>query len=268
MNAPRSPPPAARLGAAPVPGGDGRRKGGRAGKAGGGAGRGALQTPSCGQGRGLSGTRLPVLMPAAAAASRQPRRGRGSATPGARAGQLGAAGAASLDDLTGGGEDTDRLSTRSRGRAADGGAPATVTGTNKEVLCARAAAPHRGPRPAPAAAAPPPPARCLPGHLPTRARGRPQSADPSELFTPGLARRGTKKSCARSFLVSCGCRKPGRESRLLLRGAWGGLRAGARSRPGARTCSCSSGSRSHSLCGALPAAERLVLCSLLRSQKC
>lgn len=103
MNAPRSPPPAARTGAAPVPGGGGggresgrsrRRQRRRSG-----ARRAALQTPSGARGRGLSGTRLPLLMPAAAG------RGRGAGTAGAE--RLGAAGAASSDALTGGGEDTD-----------------------------------------------------------------------------------------------------------------------------------------------------------------
>lgn len=67
--------------AAPVPGG-GEREGRRRAKAGGGgaggARRGALQTPSRARGRGLSGTRLPLLMPAAAAPQRRGR-GRGCA---------------------------------------------------------------------------------------------------------------------------------------------------------------------------------------------
>ena len=164
-----------------------------------------------------------------------------------------------------------------------GGAPATVTGTNKEVFCARAAAPS-SPRPPPRPAAPapspapgprpraPPPgprsdarsrAGVALGGVSPRPRVAPEAVTPASSLLERFARRGTKKSCARSFLAQCGCRKRGPESRLLLRGPRARRQghgaapaAAARSRPGARACSCPlAGCGPHSLSGRSPPLE-------------
>lgn len=110
---------------------------------------------------------------------------------------------------------TERTLPRAGGRRA-GGAPATVTGTNKEVLCARAAcAPPRPPPPPPRPRLRPAP-RCLPGRVPTRAPGwgparlaglrklasrhRPRSGYFSELVTPAFCEKtDQKKLCAFFF---------------------------------------------------------------------
>lgn len=197
MNAPRSPHPRpAWRGSRPRR----RREEGReAGAAGGGAGRGALQTPSRARGWGLLRTRLPGRMPAAAPGRRG--RGRGGGMRRDRAGRL-RGGRRCLprrsDRRRRGHRLTEHRLARSGGRAAGGVAPATVTGTNKEVVCARAAPP---PRPAPAAR----------GHAPARAPPpRPSSdagaAGPPPALTPAgslrqrWARSGTqKKLCAFFF---------------------------------------------------------------------
>lgn len=217
MNAPRRLPPGARPGAAPVPGGGGRESG-RSGR---------RQQRSA---RGPSNS--------------EPRAGQralGEPPPCAHAGGggggselCGGSGRPALpleNALTGGGEDTDRLSAHSRGRAGwrrAGGAPATVTGTNKEVLCARAAARPAPPQPpAPRPRRPPPPRlrlRTAPAPAPAPPPGprsdagvrvgaarlaglrklaswrRPRSGYFSELVTPAFCeKRDQKKLCAFFF---------------------------------------------------------------------
>lgn len=160
-------------------------------------------------------------------------RGGGAGRGGARRGGAGLGGT----DRSGG-ADKRRGSTDwgARSRGAAGGAPAPVTGTNTEVLCARA--PHAPPAPLspltppprrPALARPPPRSRrrwcsCPWGsgtapHAHTHTPGRPRSGYFSELVTRAFLqerdqKKKKKKSCSCSFLVPSGCRKRGPESRL------------------------------------------------------
>lgn len=145
-----------------------------------------------------------------AAAPRRRGRGRGGGMRRDRAGQL-RGGRRCLprrsDRRRRGHRLTEHRLPRTGGQAAGGGAPATVTGTNKEVLCARAAAPPprpRRPRPRPR---PRPRAASQAKFRRGRRRGPPPALASAGSFRRRWARRGTKKSWARSFLVPCGCRK-------------------------------------------------------------
>lgn len=114
---------------------------------------------------------------------------------------------------------TEHTLPRAGGLEAGGGAPAVVTGTNKEVLCARATAPRCGPRPAPAARGPAPLARAPPPGPRSDAgagRGPPPERRLQRARYASVWREGVQKKLCAFFFSLMWVQETSVESRLLL----------------------------------------------------